>query len=440
VSVPLHNTEQSPAAITLAWLIRLRWGAVLGQSVTIGAAAFGLGLDLPFGPLAALVLATAVSNLVLARWSARAAEATARWAPGAVLAADTLVLTALLYFSGGPSNPFSVLYLVHVTLAALVLGIRWAGAMVALSALSYAALFFRHLPVPELAHEHAHAQHAQHAQTSTFSVHLQGMWIAFTVTATLIAYFVTRLAEALRAREAELASAQRIAARNEKLASLTTLAAGAAHELGTPLGTIAIASKELERSIARAPEDALEDARLIRSEVERCRTIVRRMAAEAGEAVGEIPEPTTSTHVLAQLTARLEGLGITRVDVAAPPEASLVCPVEGLVQVLISLVQNALHASRESEARVTVRAESTETAVRFVVEDRGTGIPAELLSRLGEPFLTTKEPGEGMGLGLFLANAFAGRCSGSLVLSSEKGAGTRATLELPRASEVRLAG
>ena len=270
-------------------------GSRLGQTATIAVAVLGLGLDLPTLQLALLVSMTVASNVALALWLRRETEFPPR-TMGLVLAADTFVLSALLYSSGGPSNPFSVLYLVHVTLAALVLGMRWAAAVVVLSAVLYATLFFAHVPVAGMGHAHHGG--------SAFSVHLQGMWIAFTVAASLIAYFVARVAAALRDRESDLARAQALATRTEKLASLTTLAAGAAHELGTPLGTIAVASKELERSIGVNPVEAMDDARLIRTEVDRCRAIVQRMSAQAGDTMGELPEPTTTAEILRRCALR----------------------------------------------------------------------------------------------------------------------------------------
>ncbi len=416
---------RSPAAITLAWLVRLRWGAVWGQTVTIAVAVFGLGLALPTLPLALLVSVTVVSNVALAMWLKRATVLPPS-SMGFVMAADTVVLTALLYFSGGPSNPFSVLYLVHVTLAALVLGMGWAGAVVALSAVLYAALFRWNVPI-------AGMDHAHHGG-SAFSVHLQGMWVAFTVAASLIAYFVARVAAALRDREAELVKAQAIATRSEKLASLTTLAAGAAHELGTPLGTIAVASRELERSIGDNPSEALDDARLIRTEVDRCRAIVQRMSAQAGVTMGELPERTTAESVLARCADRLDPSVVSRVRVEGERGETLtfVCPGEGLVQVLLSLIHNGLYASRADLGTVVVSAAGTPHTVRFAVEDEGTGVGPDVLVHIGEPFFTTKPPGEGMGLGLFLARTFAERWHGSLGFDSRKGAGTRVTVELPR--------
>lgn len=415
-----RKARYSPTQITLAWLVRLRWGATLGQALTIGTSVLGLGLKLPMLPLGTLVFLTFASNVALFVWMRKAVEVSTR-TMGTILASDTLVLSALLYFSGGPSNPFSVLYLVHVTLAALVLGMRWAGAIVAVSAASYAGLFFWHVPIVGM-------EHAHHGGPG-YSIHLQGMWIAFTIAATLIAYFVSRVAAALRQREVDLADARAAAAKAERLASLTTLAAGAAHELGTPLATIAVAAKELERSVTQEPEAATLDARLIRTEVDRCREIVQRMSADAGHTMGELPEHTSATHVFGRCVARLDVPGALRVKVDAP-EIGFAAPVDGLVQVLYSLLQNALHAG---EGQVVLSAQPTSSAVRLVVEDHGAGIPVELLPRVGEPFFTTRAPGEGMGLGVFLARTFAERCGGRLELYSRPGEGTRVTIELPRA-------
>lgn len=421
--------DRSPTTITVAWLVRLRWGAVLGQTATIAVAVLGLKLDLPILPLAVLVATTVVSNAALALRLQRADDVATRTV-GLVLAADILVLSGLLYCSGGPSNPFSVMYLVHVTLAALVLGVRWAGAMVALSAVLYATLFFWHVPVAALNHAHHHG-------ASPFSVHLQGMWIAFTIAASLIAYFVARVAGALRAREAELAQAKEVAARSEKLASLTTLAAGAAHELGTPLGTIAIAAKELERSIRADADEALDDARLIRTEVERCRAIVQRMSAHAGDTMGELPRPTTAAEVFRSCVERLGRDASTNVVVEATDAARFACPLEGLVQVLLSLVQNGRWAVRDAGGRVVLTSSATPSAVRLVVKDDGVGITADALARIGEPFFTTKPPGEGMGLGLFLARTFAERWGGGFEIESRAGHGTIATVSLPRIEDER---
>ncbi len=381
---------------------------------------------MPVAALAGVVATSGASNLALDLWSRRRRDPQ-QSVLGGVFVLDTLLLTALLYFSGGPANPFSVFYLVHVTIAAVALGMRWAALVVVLSALSYATLFFEHVNVPAM-------EHAHHSGTAV-SVHLQGMWFALTIAASLIAYFVTRVSGALRAREVELLRTQRLAARNEKLASLSTLAAGAAHELGTPLGTIAIAAKELERSIHSAPDEAVADARLIRDELERCRAIVSRMSASAGQSIGELPAPTTTGAVLAALRDRMGDTALAGVDLQLE-DVAFDAPIQGLVQVLSNLVQNALHATPDGGTPVVLMSDVVGGRLRFTVIDRGHGVARADLDRVGEPVFTTKPPGQGMGLGLFLARAFADRYGGQLVFSSEEGRGSRVTLELPARSRV----
>lgn len=423
----------SPAAITLAWLAKLRWGAVIGQTTTILVARFALRLALPLEALLALCLVSAVSNVALSVWLRRASDASSRIL-GAVLAADILVLYGLLYQSGGPSNPFSVFYLVHITLAALVLGIRWASVIVALSAVSYAALFFWHVPIPGMEHMH-------HGGGAAYATHLQGMWVAFVLSASLIAYFVSRVASSLRERDADLAKAQSIVAKSERLASLTTLAAGAAHELGSPLATIAVAAKELERALGGTERvSAQEDAQLIRTEVERCRAIIQRMGAQAGGTMGELPEAVLPSTVWERCVGRLPAAEAARIVHAPRPEVSFVAHVEGLVQVVLCLLQNALDATRAKGTKVHTSCIQDAESTTFVVTDAGPGMSPDLLARVGEPFFTTKPAGEGMGLGLFLARTYAERASGTLTFESTVGVGTSVRLRLPTLSKKELHG
>ncbi len=422
----------SSSDIALGWLVRLRWHAAAGQAVTVAVAVQWLELALPVGPLLALVATTAVSNLLLALWLHRAPSVRPGLL-GAVLAFDTALLTGLLALSGGPANPFGMLYLVHVTLAAIVLGPRWTALIALLSMLGSTSLFALHVPLPETV--------SLPGTHGLGSLHVVGMWVAFTLTTLIIAFVVARVAAALRDRQAALARTQRLAARAEKLASLSTLAAGAAHELGTPLGTIAIAASELDALILEEPQEALEDARLIRDEVERCRDILERMSARAGQTLGEVPEQTTPGAILARLREQLGAAEQARLRLEPGPDVPLWCPVRGLVQVLTNLVRNGLHASEASQASVVVSAHPEADRLRFVVEDRGTGIPRALLPRMGEPFFTTKPAGQGMGLGLFLTQTYAELCGGRLELSSEEGHGTRVTLELPlRRERVHASG
>jgi two-component system sensor histidine kinase RegB len=212
-----------------------------------------------------------------------------------VLVLDTLFLTALLALTGGPANPFAALYVLHVTLAVVVLGSGWGWSILVLSGGCYAALFLAHNAIPGL----------NDVTSAEWWLHLRGMWLSFVVAGSVIAYFVSRISSELNTREQELAFIQAQMARNEKLSSLSTLAAGAAHELGTPLATIAVVAKELERSATRLDPSGTvaEDARLIREECERCRGILVQMSAKAGETVGEMPGPIEPDRLLADVRA-----------------------------------------------------------------------------------------------------------------------------------------
>ena len=407
----------SRLSITLSWLLRLRWGAVAGQTAMILVAGLVLHLTLPLLPLFFFAGVTALSNVGLTLWSRRR-EPTSDVIVSVVIACDTLLLTGLLYFAGGLANPFSVLYLVHVTLAALVLGKRWACGIVGLSGAAFAFLSYWHAPVSGMENLPAHAH-----------------WLGFIVAASSIGYFVAQVSVALRQREEELDKAHRQAARNEKLASLTSLAAGAAHELGTPLGTIAVTSNELERALIAlgVPAELTEDARLIRDQVRRCRDIVIQMSARAGEAIGEAPEPVAMDHVVETVLDRIPRRRAIIVRDLTDHRAAIALPFRGVVEVVANLLRNALDASTSTPS-VQLTVESARSAVRFVVEDKGAGIAEDVLARIGEPFFTTKEPGKGMGLGLFLAQTFADRWGGCLSITSALGHGTRVVLELPLGS------
>ncbi|NNL67232.1 MAG: HAMP domain-containing histidine kinase [Myxococcales bacterium] len=411
------------ARVRLRWLLNLRLTAMLGQGVAIAVARWGFGVALPLGPLFGIVGFGLATNLAMTIFSNSRDE---RRPMGdgplvGLLLLDVVLLTALLALSGGASNPFSVIYLVHVALAAVLLGAFWPWLVAALAVLGFGLLFVLVPPEP--------MSHA--VQGDGFTAHLYGMWSAFTVAAIAIAYFVVRVSLALRAQAVELAEARSRQARTERLAGLATLAAGTAHELGSPLATIAIASRELERTFAREPATApqLEEARLIRSEVDRCRSILEQMSVEAGESPMEPAVALRTGEVLSRVREGLEPALAGRLSLN-DEGGSLWAPPRALGRALTNLVRNAFDASAP-DARVTLSARGRDDSVRFVVEDQGEGMSDDVLEHVGEPFFTTKAPGRGQGLGVFLARALAEQLGGSLGFESLDGQGTRADLSLP---------
>jgi two-component system sensor histidine kinase RegB len=439
--------------INFSWLVRLRWGAIAGQAAAIACVHFAMDIPLPLGWLAGILVAAALYNVACAAWVRRKA-----WVREPMVAlsmgGDVVLLTALLYFTGGPFNPFSFLYLVHIALAAVVLRSWWTWSLVALSLACFGALFID--PAGGSAHaghmdhsshaghlDHAapmdHSAHMHHphapaagdpgaAHGSIMDMHLQGMWVAFGIAAAFIVYFVSRVTRDLAARDAELLRVRSTASRNEKLAALATLAAGAAHELATPLSTIAVAAKDLELG---APSAMAEDVRLIRREVDRCRTILRQMSVEAGQSGGEGVVPTRPEQLV---SLALEGLAQrARVDVAidhAAAERSLQLPAQALALALRGVLKNAVEAAGAT-GRVALRVGENGSGCSIEVRDEGTGMPASVLARVGEPFFTTKEPGQGMGLGLFVARALCEQIGGKLEIESTEGRGTTVRMNVP---------
>ena len=236
----------------------------------------------------------------------------------------------------------------------------------------------------------------------------------------------------LRHRAQESRSASERQAHHEKLEALATLAAGAAHELATPLSTIAIVANELEKALASNEEHSSvrEDAKLIRREVDRCRRILDRMASDAGEPSGEPLRVHTVKELIAATLQELDEAAV-HVECEADVESvRLRIPLQGLAQALRGLVRNALDASPAGVSVVLVAFRSDDSVVMHI-RDRGAGMDPITLQRVAEPFFTTKPPGRGMGLGVFLARTLVERLHGTVTYDSTRGQGTTVIVRLP---------
>lgn len=421
--------KDAAANLALPWVVRLRYGMVFGGAAVLLVAAYVFRPNhllpwtlIPF----ALVLS---SNILLDR-APRFSTGSLQLALGTVFVFDTLCLTAVLGLTGGPMNPFSLLYLVQITLSAVVLKKLWTWVLGALSALCFGLLFFFHLPFAPF--------HIFHAERG-FTPHLIGMWIAFVIAATLISFFTSRVSDALRFREQEVLTLQEHIAKQERLASLVTLAAGAAHELGTPLGTIAVIARELEHYASALADgnELREDVRLIRSEVERCQLILQRMSTDGAEPMGESPQSIRVNKLLEETLGQLPEARRSWVSLELAGASEMaVLPVRATIQSLVALVQNAIEASIEPK-QVILKAQRDGHELIFSICDHGRGMTEMTLRRIAEPFFTTKSPDKGMGLGTFLVRTFAERLGGHLSYESVPGRGTTATLTLPTKLQMR---
>jgi two-component system sensor histidine kinase RegB len=407
--------------VNIQWLARLRWAEIAGQAATVLVAQFLLDGALPIAALFAVIGVGLVSNLAIELYffgDRRRSNAVVRPVHERQIAflmmLDIAVLTGLLYFTGGPHNPFAFLYVVQIALATVLLRELWTWVLVGLSFVGFGILLIAYQPlaIPE-------------ARGAI------GMWVALGVASAFVVHFLRRITGALAERDAELTAARGLAARQERLASLATMAAGAAHELSTPLGTVALAAKELERALTKAEQTELAaDARLIREQVGRCRAILEQMAQGAGT-VGEHVATCRVGELLDEAMVGIRDAPVIHREI--PDElvrARLRLPPHAVSQALRSLLTNAQDASPPTAAVVVTVSRNAGT-IQLAIRDRGAGMPSEILARIGEPFFTTKPPGRGMGLGLFLARAVVEAVGGTLQIESKAGEGTCVLVALP---------
>lgn len=412
-----------PSRIQLLSLLRLRWAWVLVQVGATAVAAALLGQEVRLIYVAAVVVATVLSNLAALGLQRRTEMSSDRLGTFLV-ALDIVLFTVVLHFTGGPENPFGFLYLVPIALGAYTLAAVRMWLLVGLTLACSAALFWLQ---PEAAMD-AHAHHMMgHSQKGgAYASHLQGMWIALGVAAVFIVGFVGRLSSALRERDAQLSKMRASSERSMRMASLTTLAAGAAHELATPLGTIAVVSKELGRRLKSAHSELEPEAVLIRQEVTRCREILDRLSASVG---GEASSEQSVGEVVAAIVKDFpasERVTVTGMD--ALRHSVLTLPRAAVVTAVRALLQNAVDAS-ESRAPVELNLRLDEKSVEMTVTDTGVGMDLTTLEHAAEPFFSTKP--EGRGLGLFLAASVAEQLGGSMQVSSTPGQGTSVRWQIP---------
>jgi two-component system sensor histidine kinase RegB len=422
MAMPPTAVEPAPL-INLRWLIRLRWLAVAGQTITILAGQALLSHALPVTTLLGVCALLVALNLGVMAWLWRGGEPTDRAAVLNLLF-DIGALTALLALAGGAFNPFSVLYLVHITIAAVILPARWTLLIAFASVAAYSSLQI--IPVGRL-------------DLSGYDerlMQIRGTWAAFLVAAGFISIFSFRMSQALRRREAELAHVRQDVEVTERLAALGTLAAATAHELNTPLATIAILAGELADQVEGERRSEAEE---IRKQVRRCKEIITSMLAPRGDAAIEEAKEFEVAPVLVDCVARWQqGRPGPRPVIVVDPavaRARARLPLHAFEQAMANLLDNAAEATEgkaASDIRIVLSRNGDD--LRLTVADNGVGVPEALQNRVGEPFFTTKGPGRGSGLGLYLARHVVERQGGEMEVLSAEGRGTQVVLTMPEAN------
>ncbi|MDW2980568.1 ATP-binding protein [Rhodanobacter sp. KK11] len=418
--MPHRSTQRiGPFALTrtLAWL---RICAIAGQSTAVLVCAWWMHLAIPLLPLLLGIGLLAVFS-VFAAWRLTQPWPLREWEAVGHIAFDTLVLGYLLYFTGGASNPFITLLLVPIALSAAALSGQAVLAVAALAGVAYVILLYSYVPLPLPLHT---------GSPSRFTLHVAGMGVNFVIMALLLSFFISRLARVLRLQQLEVQRVRERALRDEGILAIATQAAGAAHELNTPLSTMRTLLPELRREHAD-DETLSEDLALLEGQVDRCRTILREMVAFGKAQLSQEPERLT---VAMFIHGCLERFQLLR------PEAELAVTLDeevartvlrtppGLRHALLNLLNNAADASAIHQSNaVALQVSRDGDWLQLSVSDHGPGFDVNgELTLLGHSQKQT-----GLGIGLALAEATAERLNGELVASNaERGAEVRLRLPL----------
>ncbi|MFD1951194.1 ATP-binding protein [Sphingomonas arantia] len=403
-------------------LVQLRWLAVGGQVSAILIAQFGLGIELPLGAMLGVAGATLLLNLasiILLRNRVGTSNGSLFFA----LILDVASLTAQLYLSGGATNPFMWLYLLQVVLGAILLDTWSAIVIVMVTSLCFAALTFIYRPLnfpPVLA-------------DSRRLIDTAGAWACFALVAMLLVLLITRITQNLRARDANLANLRQQAVEEDHIVRMGLLASGAAHELGTPLASLAVILGDWKRMPALAADpDLVAEIGEMQAEVQRCKAIVTGVLLAAGEARGEAPAITGMRRFLDGIADDWHAAHMSTVldyRNAFPGDLPVVAD-PALKQVIFNVLDN---AAESSPAWIAFNASQRGDALIIAVQDAGGGFSPERLERIGKPYESSKGR-LGGGLGLFLVVNVMRKLGGAVSAANCPNGGAVVTLTLPLAA------
>ncbi len=385
---------------------------LLGLGVSAGV----LGIDLPLIPMLGVICLLILVN----GWTWRRANGGATIGDVEFfgqLSIDILGLAAVLYFSGGATNPFAWLFLLPLMIAATVLPSHMVWALTILAIACYSLLMFHFVPFGTGYSHHDHY----------FTQHVFGMWFGFIMSALLVALFVVRMATSLRRRDQLLARAREQYLRDEQLVTLCTLATGAAHELGTPLATMAVLVGELERT--NFDDSTRRKLKILRDQILRCKKALSVLSASAGEVQAEGGGLTPVTVFVDQVVSEWQNQRLDRrirVQKMHGPADAHILDEYTLAQAVINLLNNAAEASSED---VMLEATWDERFLTVGIFDRGPGLSSNVASRIADPKTSNKD--YGMGLGLFLTHATIQRLGGEIDLLTREGGGICTQIRFP---------
>ena len=412
--------------VSVRTLVVIRWVALAGQVAALVLVAFGLGSPVPLPPSLGVVTVSALLNLRLqmrrdGRERLREGEA------AFYLAFDILQLSVLLYLTGGLENPFALMLLAPVTVSATILGRKSTVNLCLLAMVCVSVLTISHLPLPWV-----------ETGFDLPELYVTGIWCALVVALVFNAAYAWWVAEEARQLSTALAATQQALAREQRMAAMGGIAAAAAHELGSPLATIAVVARELARELPK-DSDLAEDVQLLLSESQRCREILaslgRDPTPDAAQPFTAVPidlliEQAAAPHQREDVAVIVEVQDRdTLADNAQRREVPMVVPSPELLHGIGAFIQNAVQFA---SATVEIAIEIGPRALTVTIEDDGPGFPVTLLTRLGEPYVSGRSNREGhMGLGVFIATTLLSRTAATVAFANRQEGGSRVTIRWP---------
>ncbi len=410
-------------------LIALRAIAVFAQCATLALVRYFLEMELAWLPMLACVALLATFNL-LSWLRLRADYPVANLELFMQLSVDVCALSVLLYYAGGSTNPFVSLYLLPLVIAAATLPQRHTWTMAIFTTACYTALMKYYQPLPG-----AHAaegggmsmhEHMQMAPDDAFNMHVLGMWLGFVISAAVVAYFVVKMASAVRERDEKLARIREETLRNERIVALGLQAASAAHEMGTPLSTLSVVIGELRHETDALPEWR-ESLTLLDGQVRNCKRILDKLLSNAQDAAPVAPQSVE--EFIRQTLDEWQLLRPAvhhRYHASGPQPAPQLRIDPSLRAALLNLLNNAADVSPDE---IDIRLIWDAAQFTLEIQDHGPGLTPEAADYAGAAFFTTKK--EGRGLGLFLANATIEQLGGKVRLFNRDGGGATTEVMLP---------
>ena len=400
----------------LRYLLLIRMIAIGGQILALAVMQSVFAIHLPLIPVISIIVVVGIFTLF--SWQRlKTVKDVSERSYVVQLLIDILALTILVYFTGGSANPFISLFILPIVFAAASIRPPYT-LLITLCAIGcYTFLMFFNVPVM---HSHSHDSGAQ--------LHIWGMWYGFLLSAFLVAYFVARIARALRARDRALAIAREEALAADKAVALGTLAAGTAHELGTPLSTIAVLCKEMASEQKDNPE-LNHDLGIIREQIDSCKSILQRMASDAGQSQADAGHVIPISQYLNEIIQNWQKL---RPEIAidvhseGQGEGPDIIAERTLTQAIINILNNAADASVHA---VEMHYSWSDNNLLIKVKDDGDGLHTQTNEKVGKEIFSTKT--EGLGLGLFLAQTTLSRIGGKFDLLHRDEGGTNAVIEIP---------